>query len=64
MTQLISEPTRVTPNSSSVTEHIYTSNESYHVKSGVLYSTLSDHYAIYSIIRFKQPHNVGIGQSK
>ena len=59
MTQLISEPTRVTPNSSSVIDHIYTSNESYHIKSGVLCSTLSDHYAIYSIIRFKQPHNVG-----
>ena len=59
MTQLISEPTRVTPNSSSVIDHIYTSNESYHIKSGVLCSTLSDHYAIYSIIRFKQPHNIG-----
>ena len=55
MKQLITEPTRVTLHSSSLIDLLYTSDESFHAQSGVLHTTLRDHYGIYSVLSFKQP---------
>ena len=59
MKQLISEPTRVTPLSASTIDLIYTSEESFHIKSGIFKTCFSDHYAVFTIIRLKQYHSPG-----
>ena len=59
MKQLITEPTRVTPTSSSIIDLIYTSDTSFHSHSGVLYTTLSDHYSVYTVINFKHTPSPG-----
>ena len=41
--------------SSSLIDLLYTSDESFHAQSGVLHTTLSNHYGIYSVLSFKQP---------
>ena len=59
MKQLITEPTRVTPTYSSIIDLIYTSDTSFHSHSGVLYTTLSDHYSVYTVINFKHTPSIG-----
>ena len=54
MKQLILHPTRVTIKSSSVIDHIYTSDETKHKISGVVKMNMSDHYAVFTILSFKQ----------
>ena len=49
LTQLISEPTRVTETSSTLIDHVYTSNLSNIVESGVTKYALSDHYLVFAI---------------
>ena len=57
--QLILEPTRVTLNTSSIIDHIYTTMPNNHVYSGVLKYTVSDHYLVYTILSPKKiPHRV------
>ena len=53
MKQLINSPTRVTNISSSIIDLIYTSDERLHSGSGVLKTTISDHYSVYTIINLK-----------
>ena len=47
LTQLISQPTRVTPSSKTLIDHIYTSNEDNISYVRVNKQTISDHYAIF-----------------
>ena len=57
--QLILEPTRVTLNTSSIIDHIYTTMPNNHVQSGVLKYTVSDHYLVYTILSFKKDTTPG-----
>ena len=52
--RLILEPTRVTLNTSSIIDHIYTPMPNNHVQSGVLKYKVSDHYLVYTIVGFKK----------
>lgn len=56
-TQLIHEPTRVTPETSRTIDLIYTSLPERHAHSGVVKCTLSDHYLIYTIIDYRSKLN-------
>ena len=47
LTQLISQPTRVTPSSSTLIYHIYTTNEDNISCVSVSKQTISDHYAVF-----------------
>ena len=47
LTQMISQPTRVTPNSQTLIDHIYTSTEENILFVSVKELTISDHYAIF-----------------
>ena len=49
----IIEPTRVTLNTSSIIDHIYTTMPSNHVQSDVLQYTVSGHYVVFIILSFK-----------
>ena len=49
-TQLIQEPTRVTPTSSSTIDLIYSSMPERHLESGTIKCTMSDHYIVYTIV--------------
>ena len=51
-TQLIHEPTRVTVNSKSTLDLIYTSIPERHTHTGVIKCSLSDHYMIYTVLTF------------
>jgi exonuclease III len=51
--QLIKEPTRVTKDTSSLIDHFYTTNTNHIISSGVTAITISDHYLIYGIRKFK-----------
>ncbi|CAH1245976.1 ANTXR1 [Branchiostoma lanceolatum] len=55
LTNLITEPTRVTENSSTLLDVILTSNPSKYSKSGVFKCGLSDHHLIYTYRGLKQP---------
>jgi hypothetical protein len=62
-TQLVHEPTRVTANSSTTIDLIYSSIADKHKYTGVIKCTLSDHYLIYTTLEFgkskeKAPHKV------
>jgi hypothetical protein len=61
MKQLITEPTRITPQSSSLIDVILTTIPNSHVKSGVINIALSDHKLVYTVIdvntKIKQIHN-------
>ena len=50
--QLISEPTRVTANSSTIIDHIATSDPRNVVESGVLQTGISDHYVVYVVRKY------------
>ena len=60
--QLIEEPTRVTPNTASIIDHIATTHARNIVKSGVYEGSLSDHYMVYCNRKFngavEKGHNV------
>jgi len=47
--QLISNPTRVTPTSATLIDHIYTNLDAEDFKSGVLVNDISDHFPIYAV---------------
>ena len=53
MTQLIKEPTRVTLDSSTLIDHIATTNCNNIAESGVLEISLSDHYLVYCIRKLR-----------
>ena len=55
MKQLITEPTRVTLTSGTTIDLIYASDELLHSHTGVICTTFSDHYAVYTVISLK--HN-------
>ena len=56
LTQLISQPTRVAPNSKTLIDHIYTSHEDNIASVSVSKQTISDHYAVFG--NRKQNHVV------
>lgn len=49
--QLITEPTRVTKNTSTLIDHIYSTMPEYHSYSGVIRCAISDHYMVYTILK-------------
>ena len=51
--QLISEPTRVTENTRTLIDHFYTTNPQNIISKGVSVVSISDHYLIYGIRKFK-----------
>ena len=53
LTQLISEPTRETIDTSTIIDHIAVNVESNIIESGVLKLALSDHYLVYAIRKFR-----------
>ena len=52
--QLIHSPTRVTPHTSTLIDHIYASNSLNNVCSGTIDKSLSDHYLVYSNFDIKK----------
>ena len=46
LTQLISSPTRITQSSSSIIDHVYTSNPEYITESFVPHYAISDHFPV------------------
>ena len=52
--QLIVEPTRVTQSSQSVIDHIYTTMPHNHLDHGILKYALSDHYFIFTTLKFRR----------
>ena len=54
--QVIANPTRITANSSSVLDHIYTNNYNQHIPTHALYSDISDHLPVLIMSKnFKLP---------
>ncbi len=53
--QLISEPTRVVKNISTLIDHIYTTRSEMNRESGVIPLGLSDHHMVYMIRKYKHP---------
>ena len=51
--QLISEPTRVTKDTRTLIDHFYTTNPQNIISKGVSVVSISDHYLIYGIRKFK-----------
>ena len=49
--QLITKPTRITPSSSTLFDHIYTTLPLYKVTPGILINNLSDHFPIFVSIK-------------
>ena len=56
--QLISDYTRVTTTSSTIFDLIFTTTLENHVDSGVIPLGLSDHFAIYTTLSFKQHYRL------
>ena len=56
LNQIIREPTRVTPVSSTLLDIIFCSDHIHPVLSGVHHINLSDHYAVFVVIPCKKPH--------
>ena len=54
--QLIEEPTRITPQSSTLFDLILTNSDNVS-QSGVFHSGISDHSLVYVIRKFKRPKN-------
>lgn len=48
LTQLVTEPTRVTQSTSTLIDHIYTSHDNHHCDTGVIRTGISDHYLTYT----------------
>ena len=53
LTQLITEPTRVTQNAESIIDLIFTSAPGLHTASGVIPITLSDHFLTFTVLNLK-----------
>ena len=53
LSQLIVEPTRVTPTTSTIIDHVATTDVKNIVESGVLQISMSDHYMVYCIRKFR-----------
>ena len=51
--QLINKPTRVTSTSSTIIDHIYTSVPHHHIKTDIVDTTMSDHFMIFTMLKFK-----------
>ena len=51
---MIVEPTRVTQSSQSVIDHIYTTMPHNHLDQGILKYTLSNHYFIFTTLKFRR----------
>ena len=49
LTQLVTEATRVVPNSSTLIDLIYTSNDNKIEESGVIHTSISDHSLVYVV---------------
>jgi len=49
--ELITKPTRITPSSSTLIDHIYTTLPLYKVTSGIFINDLSDHLPIFFLIK-------------
>ena len=47
----ITRPTRITPNSSTIIDHIITNSSSHHISPGIIESDLTDHYPVFCIIQ-------------
>ena len=52
---LITLPSRITHNSCSLIDHISSNTKDLYIESGLLYSSLSDHYPVFSIKNIKNP---------
>lgn len=57
LTQFVSNPTRVTPNTSTLIDHIYSNIEGNITKVNVFKSAISDHYAIFANRKINAPVN-------
>lgn len=55
--QTITKPTRVTHRSATLIDHIWTNNANNYIKSGILYTSISDHFPVYSLFLLPD-HNV------
>ena len=55
LTQLISDPTRVTVDTESIIDLIFTTSPENHSKSGVIPIILSDHFLVFTVLNFKIP---------
>ena len=55
LTQLISSPTRVTSQSSTLIDVIMTTNTALVTESGVMENHISDHYLIFTVLKLKLP---------
>ena len=55
LTQLITSPKRVTPQSSTLVDVIMTSNTALVAESGVVENHISDHYLIFTVLKLKVP---------
>ena len=55
LTQLISTPTRVTPQSSTLIDVIMTTNTAFVAESGVMDNHINDHYLIFTELKLKLP---------
>ena len=55
--QLISVPTRVTPHSKSLIDHVFSSILDEHQKTGVVKTHISDHYLIFTYFGYTQVKN-------
>jgi hypothetical protein len=49
--QKVDEPTRVTRNSQTLTDHFYSNRPDYITSAGVAKITISDHYLVYGVRR-------------
>ena len=50
---LISKPTRITPYSATLIDHIYTNKLNIDIKSGIIITDVSDHFGIFSVVKNK-----------
>ena len=48
---LITKPTRLTPHSATLIDHIYTNDISRSYKSGIIITDIADHFGIFTIIK-------------
>lgn len=58
LSQMISEPTRVTLHSRTLLDHIYVNRKNYVTQSGVIPTGLSDHRLIYAVRRANKPKHI------
>jgi len=49
---LITKPTRITDHSATLIDHIYTNKQNLHATSGIIITDISDHFGIFSTIKY------------